>query len=238
MANLNAFRFSTKYQDNETGFLYYGYRYYNPSTGKWPSRDPVGERGGMNLYAFLDNNPVCRVDKMGLLWNWICCKDNCPKLNGIEITSIMSMILPEDVTPAEYEKNEAVADNMENVLTANGLINVDILDIAISSMLPSIQQLYHNLFQASMATTPVIIYTTVTYKICVYKSCGSRLWLKKRLDWQEGFKNGPKKYTQGGGFPFAGAYTGLSDAENNLSAALQAQINAITEDPYGSDNPL
>jgi uncharacterized protein RhaS with RHS repeats len=33
MAKLNPFRFSTKYQDDETDFLYYGYRYYNPSTG-------------------------------------------------------------------------------------------------------------------------------------------------------------------------------------------------------------
>ena len=49
MAFTNPFRFSTKYQDDETGLLYYGYRYYNPSAGRWPSRDPIGERGGLNL---------------------------------------------------------------------------------------------------------------------------------------------------------------------------------------------
>ena len=41
----NPFRFSTKYQDNETGLLYYGYRYYNADMGRWISRDPLGEPG-------------------------------------------------------------------------------------------------------------------------------------------------------------------------------------------------
>ena len=43
MAKLNPFRFSTKYQDDESDLLYYGYRYYNPSTGRWLSRDPIDE---------------------------------------------------------------------------------------------------------------------------------------------------------------------------------------------------
>jgi RHS repeat-associated protein len=45
MAKLNPFRFSTKYQDDETDLVYYGYRYYNPSTGRWLSRDPITELG-------------------------------------------------------------------------------------------------------------------------------------------------------------------------------------------------
>ena len=45
MAKANPFRFSTKYQDDETDLLYYGYRYYNASTGRWISRDPLEEAG-------------------------------------------------------------------------------------------------------------------------------------------------------------------------------------------------
>jgi RHS repeat-associated protein len=41
MARANPFRFSTKYQDDETDLLYYGFRYYNPNTGRWISRDPL-----------------------------------------------------------------------------------------------------------------------------------------------------------------------------------------------------
>jgi RHS repeat-associated protein len=60
------FRFSTKYTDPETSLLYYGYRFYNPSTGRWLSRDPIGERGGANLYGFVNNNPIYWVDPLGL----------------------------------------------------------------------------------------------------------------------------------------------------------------------------
>jgi len=66
MAKLNPFRFSTKYQDDETGLVYYGYRYYDPGTGRWLSRDPIGERGGLNLYAYVGNNPVNFYDPYGL----------------------------------------------------------------------------------------------------------------------------------------------------------------------------
>jgi RHS repeat-associated protein len=45
---------------------FYGYRYYDPETGRWPSRDPIGERGGVNLYGFVGNNGVNRWDYLGL----------------------------------------------------------------------------------------------------------------------------------------------------------------------------
>jgi len=38
-------RFSTKKRDEESGLYYYGYRYYDPQTGRWPSRDPLEEYG-------------------------------------------------------------------------------------------------------------------------------------------------------------------------------------------------
>ncbi|MCF6312828.1 MAG: RHS repeat-associated core domain-containing protein [Verrucomicrobiales bacterium] len=45
---------------------HYAFRYYNPKTGRWPSRDPIGERGGLNLYGFVGNDGVNRVDYLGL----------------------------------------------------------------------------------------------------------------------------------------------------------------------------
>jgi RHS repeat-associated protein len=59
------FRFSTKYQDAETRLLYYGYRYYDPITGRWPSRDPIGEDGGINLNVMALNDPVGSIDPLG-----------------------------------------------------------------------------------------------------------------------------------------------------------------------------
>ena len=58
--------FSTKPIEKVTGFHYYGYRYYDPLTGRWPSRDPIEEEGGINLYAFVGNNGLGKVDPTGL----------------------------------------------------------------------------------------------------------------------------------------------------------------------------
>jgi RHS repeat-associated protein len=67
MAKANPFRFSTKYQDDETDLLYYGYRYYSASTGRWLSRDPAEEDGGENVYAFVSNDPISAMDLLGLV---------------------------------------------------------------------------------------------------------------------------------------------------------------------------
>ncbi len=64
------FGFSTKYADPETGWLYYGYRYYSPGTGRWTGRDPIEESGGLNLYGFAYNNPLCFSDYLGREGYW------------------------------------------------------------------------------------------------------------------------------------------------------------------------
>jgi len=66
MAKANPFRFSTKYQDDETGLLYYGYRYYNASTGRWASRDPGAYSEAINLYGFNAGDPIDYTDFLGL----------------------------------------------------------------------------------------------------------------------------------------------------------------------------
>jgi RHS repeat-associated protein len=66
MGKANPIRFSSKYTDDESDFLYYGHRYYNPSTGRWLNRDPIRERGGINLYCFVNNDPPNGIDLHGL----------------------------------------------------------------------------------------------------------------------------------------------------------------------------
>jgi RHS repeat-associated protein len=65
IASANPFRFSTKYTDDETGLLYYGYRYYVPGVGRWVNRDPIEESGGINMFGFTLNAPVARFDVLG-----------------------------------------------------------------------------------------------------------------------------------------------------------------------------
>ena len=60
-------KFSSKYHDQETHLVYYGFRYYNSDTGKWLSRDPLGEIAGVNLTLFVYNEPLNYVDLYGLI---------------------------------------------------------------------------------------------------------------------------------------------------------------------------
>jgi len=61
------YQFSSKEYDQATGLNYYGYRFYNPELRRWINRDPIEERGGMNVYGFVGNNPILFFDPTGLL---------------------------------------------------------------------------------------------------------------------------------------------------------------------------
>ena len=61
------FEFQGQFRDRVTGWYNYGYRFYVPELGRWINRDPIGERGGINLYAFVENGPIERADRVGLL---------------------------------------------------------------------------------------------------------------------------------------------------------------------------
>ena len=97
----NLFRFSTKYTDTDgvrervdgdtegvarrakeagapwalmrqSGLVYYGFRYYSPSLGRFLNRDPIEELGGSNLYGFVENDPVNGWDYLGLDDELLC----------------------------------------------------------------------------------------------------------------------------------------------------------------------
>ncbi|MDI6774918.1 MAG: RHS repeat-associated core domain-containing protein [Verrucomicrobiota bacterium] len=85
-------RFSTQYRDEETGDYAYVFRIYRPGIGRWLSRDPIGERGGRNLYGFVGNQPLSRHDKLGLSW-WNCC-DECSPLGKKRLTGIKTFLKP------------------------------------------------------------------------------------------------------------------------------------------------
>ncbi|MBA3603342.1 MAG: RHS repeat-associated core domain-containing protein, partial [Parachlamydiaceae bacterium] len=65
-ASINPWRFSSKRVDSETGFVYFGRRYYNPELGRWISPDPIGKSGGPNPYAYVLNKPLTCFDAYGL----------------------------------------------------------------------------------------------------------------------------------------------------------------------------
>jgi RHS repeat-associated protein len=69
-AQANHYQFSTKPIESANGLAYYGYRYYDPNTGRWTRNDPIQEQGGINLLAMLGNNAINQADRLGL-FPWI-----------------------------------------------------------------------------------------------------------------------------------------------------------------------
>jgi RHS repeat-associated protein len=66
--------YEAEYSDSTEPYLGLSYleqRYYEPATGRFISRDPIGFAGGLNLYAYCDNDPVDMVDPDGLGGVWI-----------------------------------------------------------------------------------------------------------------------------------------------------------------------
>ena len=56
-----------------SGVRYYGFRFYGPEMGRWLSRDPIGSRGGANLYGAGHNSMIDSFDPIGLSAE--CCKN-------------------------------------------------------------------------------------------------------------------------------------------------------------------
>jgi RHS repeat-associated protein len=61
------FGFAGGLKDNHTGLIRFGYRDFDPETGRWTARDPIGFAGGdTNLYGYVGGNPVMFFDPSGL----------------------------------------------------------------------------------------------------------------------------------------------------------------------------
>ncbi|UVK80973.1 DUF6531 domain-containing protein [Pseudomonas sichuanensis] len=63
---VNPIRLQGQYHDHENGLYYNRFRYRDPKTGRYVSRDPSGLRGGLNTYSYASGNPLRYVDPLGL----------------------------------------------------------------------------------------------------------------------------------------------------------------------------
>jgi RHS repeat-associated protein len=63
---VNNIRLPGQYFDQETGLHYNYHRYYDPRMGRYLTPDPIGLKSGINLFPYVQNNPVKWIDIMGL----------------------------------------------------------------------------------------------------------------------------------------------------------------------------
>jgi len=90
------------------------YRAYDAEFGRWLSRDPIAENGGINLYGYVANNPVNLIDPDGL--------QGIPSMNSI--TSNPAILLELGITPEEAVALGLISASAAASIEGQGLIDV------------------------------------------------------------------------------------------------------------------
>ncbi len=127
-AETNPIRFSSEYADSETGLVYYNYRYYNPTIGRWLSKDPIAENGGVNLYNFVENNPVNA-------WDWLGQKDTMSRDDYWEYWK------------KQHPNRDIKNDNIREKTLNRGCVGITALNLGTSGM-PLLNNCYTTIQQA------------------------------------------------------------------------------------------
>ncbi len=109
LAPFNTYRFASKEWSDRAGIYYFGRRYYDPILIRFLNRDPLAEQGGINLYAYVGNNPINIIDPLGLCYgdwwnnflNWLLGPDplaNDPTLHD----PLFGSSVPTDVSDPDW----------------------------------------------------------------------------------------------------------------------------------------
>jgi RHS repeat-associated protein len=75
------YTYTAREYDPETGLYFYRARYYDPKAGRFLTRDPIGFKGGINVYIYAGNNPINISDALGLMGgkpDWSKARPNIP----------------------------------------------------------------------------------------------------------------------------------------------------------------
>jgi RHS repeat-associated protein len=141
LASANMMRFSSKpwvgFAGSATsGLYYYGYRFYDPYLQRWVNRDPIGERGGHNLYGFLGNRPNTAIDAHGwaalpwiigggigavagaFIFDRVCSDEQC--LNSVLAEFRTAEVEAESAAPdnSRHEDEGSIADALTHCIGA------------------------------------------------------------------------------------------------------------------------
>ncbi|BEO70882.1 hypothetical protein SMQE32_17010 [Serratia marcescens] len=113
-------RYAGQYQDDESGLHYNLFRYYEPEVGRFTTQDPIGLRGGLNLYQYAPN-PLMWVDPLGLM----SCSTDAAKL--------ARNLGPQPMGGGKYDAHHIIMSNSSDARMVALRKRMDDLDIDINN---------------------------------------------------------------------------------------------------------
>jgi len=138
---VNNHRLPGQYCDEETGLHYNYHRYYDPSTGRYITPDPIGQNGGSNLYVYVENNPISLVDPTGQfaflavagalikgafiiggIHFAIEVKYSLPLIKDLQAQERFLSILYEETDPCDFERQRLLQDAIKDSVLQQGKI--------------------------------------------------------------------------------------------------------------------
>jgi RHS repeat-associated protein len=114
-SQLKQYRYSGKERDSVTGFYYYGARYYAPWLGRWLSPDPAGTVNGLNIYAFVTDDPETFWDVGGMMKRKNNGGGNNPKKKKVKNKKDEDKLGPGYIPVPEPETFDLNKDGWESV---------------------------------------------------------------------------------------------------------------------------
>lgn len=99
-------RFPGQYYDKETNLHHNGARDYDPQIGRYIEPDPLGLAGGINIYDYVDGNPISRIDPTGLSCVAVNGTVTCDFPNGPRITFPRPNNWPDRIQPNNINYHE------------------------------------------------------------------------------------------------------------------------------------
>jgi RHS repeat-associated protein len=122
VAVANRFRFSSEYADDVLGLVYYNCRYYDPSIGRWLTRDAYED---VEVYLYCVNDPLCCFDHIGNKKSQSNGKDNVRqnKFSALEPLSsdigiLQRLVMAEVILPGEWKKKGISYGDATNAVNA------------------------------------------------------------------------------------------------------------------------
>ncbi len=117
----NTYTFTGREWDEEIGIYYYRARYYGPAMGRFISKDPLRFKAGVNMYTYVENNPIIRFDPSGLfsmreaLWQYFFGDGAGVTVNFSEVDI--------GLQPADFEHYKELVSSMSK---KEGTLSIDL----------------------------------------------------------------------------------------------------------------